>query len=79
MDCLPDEAPRADVLKHEIVITDEVAQLARRLADMGVLTFGISDKPDEASLPTQVLAEQGKPPLHRARMKIVGPIYGGGG
>jgi hypothetical protein len=79
MDCLPDETPRADVLKQEIVITGEVAQLARRLADMGVLTFGISDKPDEASLPTQALAEQGKPPLHRARMKVVGPIYGGGG
>ena len=73
MDCLPDDAPRADVLKTEIVITGEVADLVGRLAGMGVLTFGISDKPDEASLPSKTLAEQGRQPIHRASMKMVGP------
>lgn len=72
MDRLPDEAPVVEVLKAEIVITAEVAQFVRALLDMGVLTFGISDKPDEASLPPKALAEQGKPALHRARMKVVG-------
>lgn len=72
MNRLPDEASQADILVKEIVITEEVAQLAEQLAAQGVLTFGLSDKPDEASLPPAEAAQQGAQPLHRAVMKVVG-------
>jgi hypothetical protein len=70
MDCLPDTAPEADLLKDEIVITGEVAQVIQQLREMGALTFGISDKPDEASFPPKGF-EAGQP-LHRVRMKVLG-------
>ncbi len=72
MDCLPDDAPQADLLAGEILITGEVVRLAQRLLERGVLTFGISDKPDEASWPPEAAAAQGKQPIHRTRMKVVG-------
>lgn len=72
MDCLPDETPQADLLAGEILITGEVAQIAQRLSEMGVLTFGISDKPDEASSPPRSLAEEGGQPIHRVQMKVFG-------
>lgn len=72
MDCLPDDAPQADVLRDEILITGEVGRVARRLSEMGVLTFGISDKPDEASLPPKTSVAQGRQPIHRVQMKVVG-------
>ena len=71
MDVLPPEAPRDEVLAHEIVITAEVVELTRTALDRGVLTFGISDKPDEASVPTPQLAGEGFLPLHRISMKVV--------
>jgi hypothetical protein len=72
MDCLPDATSEPDLFEGEILITGEVARLAQRLLEMGVLTFGISDKPDEASLPTMAAAEEGRQPIHRTRMKVVG-------
>ncbi|MFH1085372.1 MAG: hypothetical protein V1772_06390 [Chloroflexota bacterium] len=72
MDVLPDDAAEADVLAREIVITAEVASVAVRLAAQGVLVFGISDKPDEASLPAPADAARGAQPIHRARMKVQG-------
>ncbi len=74
MDALPDDASEADILAGEIVITGEVAQVAEQLAAQGVLTFGLSDKPDEASVPTAEAAEQGALPLHRVTMKVVGGL-----
>lgn len=74
MDFLPDDASEAEVLAHEIVITAEVASLASWMARQGVLVFGISDKPDEASLPTAELAAQGCLPLHHTRMKAFGQV-----
>jgi hypothetical protein len=68
---LPDATPRADLLKGEILITAEVAQVVQQLGDMGVLTFGISDKPDEASLPPEDAAAGGAQPIHRVPMKVV--------
>ena len=38
----------------------------------GALLFGLSDKPDEASLPTPELEQQGHLPLHRNVTHIVG-------
>lgn len=70
MDVLPGNAPEREVLAREIVITAEVATLAREMSALGVLVFGISDKPDEASLPTADLVAQGYRPLHRTIMKV---------
>lgn len=72
MDGLPEDASEAELLKGEILVTGEVARLAQRMADAGVLTFGISDKPDEASLPPKGAAEKGGQAIHRTRMKVVG-------
>ena len=70
MDVLPDDAPYQAVLAHEIVITGEVASLAIEMAAQGVLVFGISDKPDEASIPLPEDAARGYQPIHRTPMKI---------
>lgn len=73
IDALPDDTPMADLLAHEIVLTGEIAQAAERLAARGVLTFGLSDKPDEATLPPPEAAA-GAAPLHRVVMKVVGGL-----
>jgi len=74
MDTLPDDAAEADLLAGEIVMTGEVAQVTEQLAAQGVLTFGLSDKPDEASVPTPEAAEQGALPLHHVPMKVIGSL-----
>jgi len=71
MDLLPGDASREEVLENEIVITGEVVELAQYMIARGVLTFGISDKPDEASIPTSELADQGYLPLHQVLMKVL--------
>lgn len=68
MDRLPDGTPREAVLREEIVITGEVWEFAGEAKAAGALLFGLTDKPDEASLPPA--GEEG-PPIHRARMKIL--------
>ena len=72
MDFLPEAAPEAELLASEILITGEVARIAQALSEMGVLTFGISDKPDEASLPPKTLVDEGGQPIHRVVMKVIG-------
>jgi hypothetical protein len=72
MDFLSDDTPRAELLANEITITEEVGQTLQALAENGALTFGISDKPDEASFPPADLAGQDSVPLHRVRMKVTG-------
>jgi hypothetical protein len=72
MDVLPDDASVEQVLAREIVITAEVASLARLLRQRGALVFAISDKPDEASLPTAEDAAAGLQPIHRTTMKVYG-------
>jgi len=72
MDVLPDDAGEEAVLATEIVITAEVASVARHMSQRGLLVFGISDKPDEASLPTPEDAARGLRPIHRTVMKIHG-------
>lgn len=77
MDALPDECDRERLLSEEIVITREVVELCRFLAQRGVLLFGLTDKPDEASSPRVEEAEKGHLPLHKVTMKVVGePIDG---
>jgi len=72
MDSLPAETDLEKLLAEEIVITREVVDLARFLQERGVLLFGLSDKPDEASFPRAELAGEGYAPIHRTRMKVVG-------
>ena len=67
MGALPDDAAPADLLAQEICITREVQEVALKWRDQGALLFGLSDKPDEASIPTDDLAAQGYVPIHRAR------------
>jgi len=70
--CLGDDAPVERMLKEEIVLTQEVRALALDFERRGALVFGLSDKPDEAALPTPELAAQGWLPLHRAATHAVG-------
>jgi len=60
-----------DTLKRTICITEEVRQFGLTCKQKGALLFGLSDKPDEASLPGSDLAMQGYQPLHRTPMIAV--------
>ena len=62
------------MLAQEITMTGEVVEIVEQLAAQGVLTFGLSDKPDEASVPPPQAAAQGALPLHRVAMKVVGKL-----
>jgi hypothetical protein len=70
--CADDNTPLDKLLSEEIVITQEVRRIALAWRGRGALLFGLSDKPDEAALPTLELAAQGYPPLHRARTHAIG-------
>jgi hypothetical protein len=72
MGFLPDDAPLEKLLSEEIVITHEVWQAALEWKAAGALLFGLSDKPDEASIPGPDLAVQGFVPLHRMETHLVG-------
>jgi hypothetical protein len=72
MGWLPEQAAVEKLLSEEIVLTREVRDLARDWRKQGALVFGLSDKPDEASLPTPELAAQGYVPLHRKQTHVVG-------
>lgn len=72
VDWLPDDAPTSHLHKEEICLTAEVVTAIASLQQSGVLCLCISDKPEEASLPTPELAALGYQPLHRTRMKVLG-------
>lgn len=72
MGSLDDQASVEALLASEIVITQEVRETALRWRAGGALLFGLSDKPDEASLPTEELADQGFQPIHRVETHAVG-------
>lgn len=69
---LDDETPVAALLKREIVITQEVREMALHWRSQGALLFGLSDKPDEASIPTDDLVAQGYQAIHRVETHAVG-------
>ena len=62
----------SQILQDEIVITQEVREMALRWKDRGALLLGLSDKPDEASLPSPELAVYGHLPIHRVQAWAVG-------
>ncbi|MFQ6101171.1 MAG: hypothetical protein ACE5OS_08045 [Anaerolineae bacterium] len=68
-------APAEDVLARRIAITQEVREVAFALRERGVLIFGISDKPDEASLPGEEQAQAGMKPLHHLETLAVGETF----
>jgi hypothetical protein len=69
---MPEGSDVADLLAQEIVLTQEVRENAGRWKQAGALLFGLSDKPDEASVPTEALAAQGYRPIHRTPTHAVG-------
>jgi hypothetical protein len=69
---LSEEVPIETRLSQEIVITQEVRDRAIEWRTRGALLFGLSDKPDEASIPTTNLASQGYLPLHQIETHVVG-------
>ena len=66
------DSPVEQLLRGEITITQEVRQAALGWRDRGALLFGLSVKPDEASIPDAELASQGCKPIHRVETTIVG-------
>ena len=68
---LPDASP-GEALVRRIVITQEVRDTALTLLARGALLFGLSDKPDEASVPSAAQAEAGMVPLHHMKTLAVG-------
>jgi hypothetical protein len=72
MGWLGDGAPVAELLEQEIVVTQEVREAALMWREQGALLFGLSDKPDEASIPSDDLAAQGFLPIHRMKTHAVG-------
>lgn len=69
---LPDDTPVETLLAEEILLTQEVLTTCLAWRKRGALTFGLSDKPDEASLPPAELAAQGYQPIHRQPTHVVG-------
>ncbi len=67
-------ASAEEVLSQRIAITEEVRAAAITLRERGCLLFGVSDKPDEASVPSPEQAEAGKKPLHRLETLAVGEV-----
>ncbi len=70
-----------DLLRQRILITEEVREFVLDAEARGALTFAISDKPDEASLPSQEQALAGMKPLHRLptiAVREVTPAVGDG-
>lgn len=72
MGTLDDDAPVSDLLAEEILITQEVREAALGWREEGALLFGLSDKPDEASVPTVELIFQGYLPIHSVETHAVG-------
>lgn len=69
---LDDDASVEDLLAGEIVITQEVREAALRWREQGALLFGLSDKPDEASIPREKAREEGLQSIHRVETHTVG-------
>ncbi|HSN76207.1 MAG TPA: hypothetical protein VL334_14120 [Anaerolineae bacterium] len=69
---LPEDTPPETLLAEQVCITQEVRETALWLNRRGCLLLTMSDKPDEATLPTPELAAQGYLPLHRTPTTAVG-------
>ncbi len=72
MGTLPVSAPLGDILAQQICLTREVMEFGAWLKQRGGVALVLSDKPDEASLPTTDQAQAGLRPLHRTPTFVVG-------
>jgi hypothetical protein len=72
MGSLPDNVPLARRLLEEICMTKEVIEIGRWFRSRGCLVMALSDKPDEATMPSAEAAAQGHLPLHRTATHVVG-------
>ena len=72
MGCLDEETPVEELLRGEIVITQEVREAALAWREQGALLFGLSDKPDEASIPSEELANEGYRAIHQTETHAIG-------
>lgn len=72
MGCIKADSPIEEAVNEEIMITKEVRDLALAWKGQGVLVFGLSDKPDEATFPSANLASSGYQALHRTETHILG-------
>jgi hypothetical protein len=61
-----------ELLAQRIVITQEVRDIAAALCQRGALILGVSDKPDEASIPSEAQAQAGMKALHHLDTVAVG-------
>lgn len=69
---LSDDASLSERLLDEVCLTREVVEFAQWLRGRGCLLLALSDKPDEATMPSPALAAQGYLPLHRTPTHIIG-------
>ncbi len=69
---LGSEVAIGERLTQEIVITHEVRELMLAWKSQGALLFGLSDKPDEASIPTPEMIAEGFRPIHQIETSVVG-------
>lgn len=72
MGYLPEDTHLGEQLIEEICITREVLEACQWLKERGCLMVALSDKPDEATTPSPLLAAQGYLPLHRTPTHVVG-------
>ena len=72
MGSMDDSTPVEELLSKVITITQEVRQAALTWKEAGALLFGLSDKPDEASIPSIELASQGHQAIHQVETDVVG-------
>jgi hypothetical protein len=72
MGSLEEEASATECLAQEITITQEVREIVLKWKAAGALIFGLSDKPDEASLPPEEFVNRGYQPIHRTRSHAIG-------
>ena len=70
----PSGVSAEDALGQQIVITQEVRAVVNALRECGALILGVSDKPDEASVPNEAQAREGMQPLHRLPTLAVGAV-----
>jgi hypothetical protein len=69
---LPEDVPGTRRMAEEICLTREVLDVLSWLRERGCLVLALSDKPDEASVPSPELASEGYLPLHRALTHVTG-------
>ncbi len=74
MGFMPDNTNPEELLKNEILITNEVRTLAYWSKERGALLFGLSDKPDEASVPNLEMEKAGYKSIHQTPTHVVGEV-----